>query len=176
MQCSPGVLEMLPRDHTPHHSLSTQTRYSALSTATTLFTRAAKSAHFLADREEKRLSIMYHGWTPSPSSTDKWEAAWLESGAFCNMSTSRLTLRCRLPKQIEHIQGAFPSPRCLGEHIHNAPNPAALSRINSDLKLIKSIKLELYSVNLPEGDSTCTNLYLYCTWGVAGAYLVFWVT
>jgi len=98
-----------------------------LSTATTLFTRAAKSAHFLADREEKRLSIMYHGWTPSPSPTDKWEAAWLEeSGAFCNTSTSRLTLRCRLPKQIEHIlQGAFPSPRCLGEHSPNAPNPAA---------------------------------------------------
>ena len=47
---------------------------------------------------------------------------------------------------------------------------------NSDLKLIKSIELELRSVNLPEGDSTCTNLYLYCTWSVAGAYLVFWVT
>ena len=51
-----------------------------------------------------------------------------------------------------------------------------LPRINSDLKLIKSIKLELRSVNLPEGDGTCTNLYLYCTWSVAGAYLVFWVT
>jgi len=97
-----------------------------LSTATTLFTRAAKSAHFLAECEEKRLSIMYHGWTPSPSPTDKWEAAWLESGAFCNTSTSRLTLRLRLPKQIEHIQGAFPSPGCLGEHSpNNAPNPAA---------------------------------------------------
>jgi len=54
--------------------------------------------------------------------------------------------------------------------------PLGVPRINSDLKLIKSIKLELRSVNLPEGDSTCTNLYLYCTWGVAGAYLVFWVT
>ena len=88
-----------------------------LSTATTLFTRAraAKSAHFLVDREEKRLNIMYNGWTPSPSPThtNKWEAAWLESGAFCNTSTSCLTLRCRLPKQIEHIQGDFPSPRCV---------------------------------------------------------------
>ena len=83
MQCSPGVLETLPRDHTPHQSLATRTN-PILSTATTFFTRAAKSAHFLADREEKRLSIMYHGWTPSPSPTDKWEAAWLESGAFCN--------------------------------------------------------------------------------------------
>ena len=90
---------MLPRDHTPHPHppLSFDPNYQIPSTATTFFTRAAKFAHFLADREEKRLSIMYHGWTPSLSPTDKWEAAWLECGAFCNTSTSRLTLHCRLP-------------------------------------------------------------------------------
>ena len=59
-----------------------------------------------------------------PTSTITY-TLWLESGTFCNTGTSRLTLRCRLPKQIEHIQGAFPSPRCLGEHSPNAPNPAA---------------------------------------------------
>jgi len=67
---------------------------------------------------------------------------------------------------------------CRTHHTHAGSWRSRLCRTNSDLKLIKSIKLELRSVNLPEGDSTCTwtNLYLYCTCGVAGAYLVLWVT
>ena len=60
MQCCPGVLEMLPRDHTPHAPPLSFDPNPIFSTTTTLFTRAAKSAHFLADCEEKRKAPEHH--------------------------------------------------------------------------------------------------------------------
>jgi hypothetical protein len=121
-QCYPGTAR--PTTVTvlrPKPDTQLQLRHHPLCTS-------SKSIHFLTDREQQRLNIMYHGRAPSsPSPLEKWEATWVESGAFHNTGTSRLTLQCRLPNRIEQMLGAFPFPRSFVADADgpNAPNPAA---------------------------------------------------
>jgi exonuclease III len=84
---------------------------SFLKSCIALFSRSAKSTHFTAEREENRIQIYYHGWTPTPPPLEKWGNSWIESGAFKEgANSSRLALRCLIPTTIQQLPGAFFSP------------------------------------------------------------------